>query len=115
MAEFIMPSLGADMTAGTLAKWRVAAGDAVAQGDIIAEVETDKGIIEVECWEDATVDELLVEGDWFDGRHFMYYEDMDLGWRARLAGWSLEKIDPIIGQLGEPVSNVATPVSMPSL
>jgi len=34
------------------------------------------------------LDELQVEGDWFDGRHFMYYEDMDLGWRARLAGWS---------------------------
>lgn len=29
----------------------------------------------------------LPEG-YFDRRHFMYYEDMDLGWRARLAGWS---------------------------
>jgi GT2 family glycosyltransferase len=25
---------------------------------------------------------------YFDRLHFMYYEDMDLGWRARLAGWS---------------------------
>jgi GT2 family glycosyltransferase len=25
---------------------------------------------------------------YFDRSHFMYYEDMDLGWRARLAGWS---------------------------
>lgn len=61
MAEFVMPSLGADMTAGTLAKWRVGTGDAVSQGDIIAEVETDKGIIEVEVFETGVVQELLVE------------------------------------------------------
>ena len=61
MAEFVMPSLGADMTAGTLAKWRVAAGDSVSQGDIIAEVETDKGIIEVEVFESGVVEKLLVE------------------------------------------------------
>jgi len=59
-----MPSLGADMTAGTLAKWRVAAGDSVQQGDIIAEVETDKGIIEVEVFESGVVQRLLVsEGE----------------------------------------------------
>jgi pyruvate dehydrogenase E2 component (dihydrolipoamide acetyltransferase) len=64
MAEFLMPSLGADMSAGTLAKWRVAVGDTVAQGDIIAEVETDKGIIEVEVFESGVVTELLVaEGE----------------------------------------------------
>ena len=64
MAEFVMPSLGADMTAGTLARWRVAAGDTVRHGDIIAEVETDKGIIEVEVFETGTVHKLLVrEGE----------------------------------------------------
>jgi pyruvate dehydrogenase E2 component (dihydrolipoamide acetyltransferase) len=56
-----MPSLGADMTAGTLAKWRVAAGDTVSSGDIIAEVETDKGVIEVEVFEGGVVEKLLVE------------------------------------------------------
>lgn len=25
---------------------------------------------------------------YFDRTHFMYYEDLDLGWRARLAGWT---------------------------
>jgi len=61
VSEFIMPSLGADMTVGTLAKWRVAAGDCVSQGDIIAEVETDKGLIEVEVFESGRVGKLLVE------------------------------------------------------
>ncbi|MGB8222454.1 MAG: dihydrolipoamide acetyltransferase family protein [Polyangiales bacterium] len=61
MAEFVMPSLGADMTAGTLAKWRVAVGDRVSHGDIIAEVETDKGLIEVEVFETGVVSALLVQ------------------------------------------------------
>ena len=56
-----MPSLGADMTAGVLAKWRVALGDRVSQGDIIAEVETDKGLIEVEVFESGVVERLLVQ------------------------------------------------------
>ena len=64
MAEFVMPSLGADMTAGVLAAWRVAVGDRVSQGDIIAEVETDKGLIEVEVFETGRVERLLVrEGE----------------------------------------------------
>jgi pyruvate dehydrogenase E2 component (dihydrolipoamide acetyltransferase) len=59
-----MPSLGADMTAGTLAKWCVAVGDTVSQGDIIAEVETDKGLIEVEVFEAGVVEKLLIpEGE----------------------------------------------------
>ncbi len=59
-----MPSLGADMAAGVLAAWRVAVGDRVSQGDIIAEVETDKGLIEVEVFETGVVERLLVrEGE----------------------------------------------------
>ena len=61
MAEFVMPSLGADMTAGTLAKWRIAPGDTVSPGDIVAEVETDKGLIEVEVFEGGVVERLLVK------------------------------------------------------
>ena len=61
MGEFVMPSLGADMAAGTLYEWCVKPGDTVSRGQVIAEVETDKGVIEVEVWEDGTVGELLVE------------------------------------------------------
>ncbi len=60
MKEFVLPSLGADMDEGMLAAWLVSPGDTVHRGDVIAEVETDKGIIEVECWEDAVIDDLLV-------------------------------------------------------
>jgi pyruvate dehydrogenase E2 component (dihydrolipoamide acetyltransferase) len=61
MAEFRMPSLGADMEAGTLVEWKVKPGDRVKQGDVIAEVETEKGLIEVEIFETGVVDQILIQ------------------------------------------------------
>lgn len=58
MGVFKMPSLGADMEAGTLVEWLVKPGDTVARGDVIAVVETQKGAIEIEVFEDGTVHEL---------------------------------------------------------
>jgi GT2 family glycosyltransferase len=34
------------------------------------------------------LDAIRLSDGWFDRNHFMYFEDLDLGWRARLAGWS---------------------------
>ncbi|HEY6072866.1 MAG TPA: biotin/lipoyl-containing protein, partial [Anaerolineales bacterium] len=61
MADFKMPSLGADMDDGTLAAWKVKPGDHVKRGDIIADVETAKGVIEIEVFEDGVVDEILIQ------------------------------------------------------
>ncbi|MDR6975972.1 pyruvate dehydrogenase E2 component (dihydrolipoamide acetyltransferase) [Streptomyces sp. 3330] len=61
MAEFTMPSLGADMDEGTLVEWLVAPGALVHKGDPVAVVETAKSTIEVECFETGTMAELLVE------------------------------------------------------
>ncbi|HSR00083.1 MAG TPA: dihydrolipoamide acetyltransferase family protein [Sphingomicrobium sp.] len=64
MGTFNMPSLGADMEAGTLVEWLKHAGDIVHRGDIVAVVETHKGAIEIEIFEDGTIAELLVsEGE----------------------------------------------------
>jgi pyruvate dehydrogenase E2 component (dihydrolipoamide acetyltransferase) len=64
MGEFVMPSLGADMAEGTFIEWLVAPGDRVRRGDIIAVVETPKSAVEVECFEDGTIAELMAhEGD----------------------------------------------------
>ncbi|WP_306337378.1 2-oxo acid dehydrogenase subunit E2 [Streptomyces sp. KL118A] len=60
MAEFTMPSLGADMDEGTLQEWLVSPGDTVRRGDVVAVVETDKSTIEVECFEAGTVGRLLI-------------------------------------------------------
>jgi pyruvate dehydrogenase E2 component (dihydrolipoamide acetyltransferase) len=55
-----MPSLGADMEAGTLVEWLVQPGAQVKRGDVVAVVETDKGSIDVEIWQGGVVDELKV-------------------------------------------------------
>ena len=55
-----MPSLGADMEAGTLLEWYVKPGDTVKRGDIVALVDTSKAEIEVEIFEDGVIGELLV-------------------------------------------------------
>jgi pyruvate dehydrogenase E2 component (dihydrolipoamide acetyltransferase) len=60
MGEFRMPSLGADMEAGTLVEWLKKPGDAVRRGDIVAVVETEKGAIEIEIFESGRLDALLV-------------------------------------------------------
>jgi pyruvate dehydrogenase E2 component (dihydrolipoamide acetyltransferase) len=61
MGQFKMPSLGADMEAGTLVEWLKQPGDTVKRGDIVAVVETEKGAIEVEIFEDGTIGRFLVE------------------------------------------------------
>lgn len=60
MSTFVMPSLGADMESAVLMEWKVKEGNRVHKGDIIAEVETSKGVIEIEVFEDGTVEKLLV-------------------------------------------------------
>ena len=61
MIEFQMPNLGADMEAGTLIEWKKKPGDTVHRGDIIAEVETQKGLIEIEVFDEGTIGELLIQ------------------------------------------------------
>ena len=46
---------------GTLVEWRVRPGDTVHRGDVVAEVTTDKGDIEVEIFESGVIEVLLVE------------------------------------------------------
>jgi pyruvate dehydrogenase E2 component (dihydrolipoamide acetyltransferase) len=61
MAEFVMPSLGADMDEGTVVEWLVKVGDIVKRGDIVAVVDTTKSAIEVEVFTEGVVEKILVE------------------------------------------------------
>lgn len=63
MVDFRMPSLGADMEAGTLVEWLVKPGDRVKRGDVVAVVETQKGAIEIEIFEAGTIEQILVDLD----------------------------------------------------
>ena len=58
MADFLMPSLGADMQTGKVLEWRVAPGARVRPGDVVAVVETHKGAIDVEIFLDGVIDDL---------------------------------------------------------
>ena len=59
MAVITMPALSPTMTEGKLARWLVKEGDEVRSGDIIAEIETDKALMEVEALEDGTVNRIM--------------------------------------------------------
>lgn len=61
MAEFLMPSLGADMQSGKLLEWLVKPGDTVKRGQVVAVVGTEKGDIEVEVFEDGVIHDFAVE------------------------------------------------------
>ncbi len=64
MADFLMPSLGADMEAGTVLQWLVKPGDAVKRGDIVAVVDTEKATIEVEIFQTGVIQKIVVpEGE----------------------------------------------------
>ncbi|MBT5902778.1 MAG: dihydrolipoamide acetyltransferase, partial [Opitutaceae bacterium] len=62
MADIIeMPKLSDTMTVGTLIKWLKKEGDAVTSGDMLAEVETDKATMELECFFEGTLVKIFVE------------------------------------------------------
>lgn len=60
MADFAMPSLGADMEAAVLTEWHVKVGDTVKRGDVVGTVETAKGIIDIEIFADGVIEELRI-------------------------------------------------------
>ncbi len=60
MAIINMPALSPTMTEGKLARWLVKEGDTVSSGDVIAEIETDKALMEVEALDDGVMSSILV-------------------------------------------------------
>ena len=63
MQKILMPALSPTMESGTLSKWLVKEGDEIKIGDIIAEIETDKALMELESIYEGTVVELIaIEG-----------------------------------------------------
>ena len=55
MGKFIMPSLGSQMIEAKLIQWHVKPGDTVKKGDIIGEIDTEKGLIDIEVFEDGVI------------------------------------------------------------
>ncbi len=60
VVSVLMPALSPTMTEGKLAKWLKREGDAVRSGDLLAEIETDKAIMEIEATDEGTLGRILV-------------------------------------------------------
>lgn len=58
--EMKMPQLSDTMSAGKILAWKKKEGDPVARGDILAEVETDKANLEIECFTPGTLLKIAV-------------------------------------------------------
>ncbi|HEX9570615.1 MAG TPA: pyruvate dehydrogenase complex E1 component subunit beta [Rhodospirillales bacterium] len=58
--QVLMPALSPTMTEGKIAKWVKNEGDAVASGDVLAEIETDKATMEVEAVDEGILGKILV-------------------------------------------------------
>ncbi|MFU8855548.1 MAG: dihydrolipoamide acetyltransferase family protein [Deferrisomatales bacterium] len=57
--DVTMPKLTDSMEEGRIVEWKVAPGDRVREGDVLAEIETDKAVMELESFWSGTVAELL--------------------------------------------------------
>ncbi|WP_342420285.1 2-oxoglutarate dehydrogenase complex dihydrolipoyllysine-residue succinyltransferase [Paenibacillus sp. FSL E2-0178] len=59
MSEIKVPDLGESISEGTIYKWLVKEGDTVGQGDVLAELETDKVNLEISAEEDGVISSIL--------------------------------------------------------
>src|SRR5436309_6633855 len=61
MSEVNMPRLSDTMQEGTIAHWHKKPGDEVKKGDVLAEIETDKATMDLEAYEEGTLQQVLVQ------------------------------------------------------
>jgi len=59
--EITMPRLSDTMEAGTVIKWNVKEGDSVKSGSVVADIETDKATMEMQCFDDGRMAAILVQ------------------------------------------------------
>lgn len=59
--KVVMAQLSPTMEEGRLVEWKVGEGDAVAQGDVVAEIETDKANMDVEAMGSGVLRKIVVE------------------------------------------------------
>jgi pyruvate dehydrogenase E2 component (dihydrolipoamide acetyltransferase) len=58
--ELVMPRLSDTMERGTIARWIKQEGDAFKNGDVLAEIETDKALMELSAYDDGVILKILV-------------------------------------------------------
>ncbi|MFR2776122.1 MAG: biotin/lipoyl-containing protein [Anaerostipes sp.] len=76
--EVIMPKIGLDMEEGTILEWKKKVGDTIKKGEILAEIETDKAVTEIESALDGTLAEIVAdEGDTVEITKVIAWVDTD--------------------------------------
>jgi pyruvate dehydrogenase E2 component (dihydrolipoamide acetyltransferase) len=110
-----MPSLGADMEAGTLIEWVKQPGERLAKGDVIAVVETQKGAIEVEVFHDAVMGRRLVEvGETVPVGTPMAELEME-GAQPETAKGRLDEVPPVSSEIQKPAEVQIAPAAGPGI
>ncbi|HVV08560.1 dihydrolipoamide acetyltransferase family protein [Amycolatopsis sp.] len=61
MPEITMPRLSDTMEEGVIVAWRKQAGDKVSPGEVLAEIETDKAIMELEAYDEGVLERVLAK------------------------------------------------------
>ncbi|MBI2521109.1 MAG: 2-oxo acid dehydrogenase subunit E2 [Bdellovibrio sp.] len=90
--NFTMPSLGADMNEGKLMKWKIKVGDQVKRGQVVAQIETTKSVVDIESFRTGTVLELLAkEGDVVAVNHPLAIFEIDESQEILTAGLKVDR------------------------
>ncbi|ALE03937.1 pyruvate dehydrogenase complex E1 component subunit beta [Bartonella ancashensis] len=58
--NILMPALSPTMEEGKLSKWLKKEGDSVSSGDVVAEIETDKAVMEIEAVDEGVIGRILI-------------------------------------------------------
>ena len=99
-----MPKLGFDMAEGLLVRWAKAEGEAVEQGEVLAEIETDKATVEVEAEASGVILKHLVTEN----------SSVPIGAPITVIGEEGEEFDIGPDEVGEKEAGAATEVAVPS-
>ncbi|MFM2246053.1 MAG: Bifunctional dihydrolipoyllysine-residue acetyltransferase/dihydrolipoyllysine-residue, partial [Pseudomonadota bacterium] len=103
MAEFFkMPQATPTMEVGTISKWRKAEGEALKPQDVVAEVETDKAVMEIEVFDSSVLLKILVEAG----------VEVPAGRPIAILGKAGEDISALLAAAGAPAA--AAPVAAPA-
>ena len=119
MAIVTMPALSPTMTEGKLAKWLVKEGDDVRSGDVIAEIETDKAVMEVEALDDGKMASILIpEGTENVAVGTVIAEILDDGEESTLSDGGADQAAPVAEPAQDPApvapAEVTPPVAAPA-
>ena len=56
----LLPALSPTMEEGTLVSWHIKEGDTVKSGQVMAEIQTDKAVVEWECLDGGTCRKIII-------------------------------------------------------